>query len=235
MDAEVSTNVGDTISLVSSKVHPNDLGVKINAGKPKAFTRGYIACQRCRSRKIKCTVISQPPCVTCERANQACVFKSEKRPRKHREAPKWIQEEGTFEAQIRSDNVDAHSDHLVQAPNVATTEGVGNAQHSSLMERAMISIVPQLDEIPETLPSVHKGFDSQSSARTPANYDIPTVSSVGDHDGASASGRSKWPQHGLIVSRLSDAAPETIAVWKKHSLVRTGWFSAREAVTYIDL
>lgn len=34
---------------------------------------------------------------------------------------------------------------------------------------------------------------------------------------------------------LSEPAQETLELWSRHRFVRQGWFSAREAVTYIDL
>ena len=34
---------------------------------------------------------------------------------------------------------------------------------------------------------------------------------------------------------LAEAAPETLQVWEACRFVRMGWFTAREAVTFIDL
>ena len=36
-------------------------------------------------------------------------------------------------------------------------------------------------------------------------------------------------------SRLCNASAENISLWSQHRFVRQGWFSAREAITYIDL
>lgn len=35
--------------------------------------------------------------------------------------------------------------------------------------------------------------------------------------------------------RLSEPSQEVIELWSRHRFVRQGWFSAQEAVTYIDL
>jgi hypothetical protein len=39
----------------------------------------------------------------------------------------------------------------------------------------------------------------------------------------------------LSPVRLSEPSQEAIDLWNRHRFVRQGWFSAREAVTYIDL
>jgi len=69
-----------------------------------------------------------------------------------------------------------------------------------------------------------------------------------DHEGSSAESNragqflgdspfSTWSSSAVSPgkSRLCNASAENIALWSQHRFVRQGWFSAREAITYIDL
>lgn len=40
---------------------------------------------------------------------------------------------------------------------------------------------------------------------------------------------------GLVLSSLSEVCDEVLDTWDKCRFVRQGWFTAQEAVTYIDL
>lgn len=40
---------------------------------------------------------------------------------------------------------------------------------------------------------------------------------------------------GLVMSSLSDVDDQVLDIWDKFRFVRQGWFTAQEAVTFIDL
>ena len=56
---------------------------------------------------------------------------------------------------------------------------------------------------------------------TPRDFESPATSEPPP--------RSVGPVH------ISDVAPETLSVWEACRFVKMGWFTAREAVTFVDL
>ncbi|KAL6358993.1 hypothetical protein LRP88_09191 [Fusarium phalaenopsidis] len=59
----------------------------------RSFKRSYVACVSCRTRKSRCIVKDKPPCNKCEREHRECRFDHRQRGPKHREPPKWTQQE----------------------------------------------------------------------------------------------------------------------------------------------
>jgi hypothetical protein len=57
--------------------------------RSKTFKRGYVACVSCRSRKARCIIEEEPPCVKCRRDHRECLFAARDKRFKQREAPKW--------------------------------------------------------------------------------------------------------------------------------------------------
>ncbi|KAH6689912.1 C6 transcription factor [Plectosphaerella plurivora] len=51
--------------------------------------RGYVACDSCRSRKVRCIIDGEPPCVKCDREHRVCKFDRRPKTTKHRDPPRW--------------------------------------------------------------------------------------------------------------------------------------------------
>jgi Zn(2)-Cys(6) binuclear cluster domain-containing protein len=51
--------------------------------------RGYVACDSCRSRKVRCIIEGEPPCVKCDREHRVCKFDRRPKTTKHRDPPRW--------------------------------------------------------------------------------------------------------------------------------------------------
>lgn len=58
--------------------------------RPQAVRRGYIACDSCRSRKVRCIIDGEPPCTKCQREHRVCKFDRRPKTAKHREPPRWV-------------------------------------------------------------------------------------------------------------------------------------------------
>lgn len=53
------------------------------------FRRTYVACDSCRSRKVRCAVGEKPPCTKCRREHRECRFDRRPTASKHRDRPTW--------------------------------------------------------------------------------------------------------------------------------------------------
>jgi hypothetical protein len=76
-------------------------------------------------------------------------------------------------------------------------------------------------------------FKAAEQQDTDDSEDQAMISGVGEASPASA--LTNQPVLPLPVSALSSPSKTIIELWNQHRFVRQGWFSAREAVTYIDL
>ena len=75
-------------------------------------------------------------------------------------------------------------------------------------------------------------FQAAEEEDTDDSDDPIVISGAPDH----TSPTSTTAQHpGITPSRLSRPTREVVDLWEEFSFVRQGWFSATEAVTYIDL
>ena len=57
--------------------------------RKQPLKRDYVACDACRSRKVRCIIESQPPCLKCKREHRDCKFSRVSKTTKHRDLPKW--------------------------------------------------------------------------------------------------------------------------------------------------
>ncbi|KIW77545.1 hypothetical protein Z517_09991 [Fonsecaea pedrosoi CBS 271.37] len=224
-------------------------------GRPKGvpYKRSYVACLRCRSRKVKCDLDGEPPCAKCRREHRECVFKSEYKTGRQRQPPRWVEKshEPELVANSTPASVGLTEERDPAQPSTTRDKGcssnVGHQSASprpSLMERAMSKIMI----VPKSVDVLGTPFPADSATGL---EDVTTNSS-------SASSECSNPQAGFTeqanpfvhghldldtihpplapgVSRLSTVEDKTLEAWSRYSLVRQRWLLAQEAVTLVDL
>ncbi|KAL3443323.1 hypothetical protein BJX65DRAFT_298404 [Aspergillus insuetus] len=195
---------------------------KVNNGP---YKRGYIACVRCRSRKVRCVIDSEPPCAKCRREHRQCVFKTERKSHRHREPPRWATQDHDQPSSCPAIPHDLASlSNRSRATGSSSTGMKSTSPGASLMERAMVNIAPQ------PVPSAPSLSDNGISQCEEAHKRNPPVNNGIDNEPFIASQAT----HGALV-QVSSVKKETLDVWNSYSLVRQRWFTAQEAVTYLDL
>lgn len=219
-----------------------------SSNSQRAFKRGYVACVSCRARKSRCIIKDKPPCSKCEREHRECRFDHRPKGPKHREAPKWTNNDmGNQSSESmnprRPSTVTDHGSPTNAAPQHQSTamdttypvEGTGftispsNPGHS-LYDRVRSTIVTGSNDALDILsdaagPQHSVAGSTPSQARLPNNVIStgPTVQPGGFHG------------LGFTITSLSEPDDATLDLWDKCRFVREGCFTAQEAVTYIDL
>ncbi|KIX95967.1 uncharacterized protein Z520_08222 [Fonsecaea multimorphosa CBS 102226] len=223
--------------------------------RPKGvpYKRSYVACLRCRSRKVKCDLDAEPPCAKCRREHRECVFKSDYKTGRQRQPPRWV--ESSHEPEMTVNNTPAPvgltEDMAHAQPSTTRDKGFSsNVSHQSagprpsLMERAMskIMIVPKSDDVLATpFPADSAiGLEDMASNISSASTDCSNLQ-------AHLTEQAIPSAHGDLdldvirqplapgVSRLSKVEDKTLEAWSRYSLVRQRWLLAQEAVTLADL
>ncbi|KAE8153292.1 hypothetical protein BDV25DRAFT_169174 [Aspergillus avenaceus] len=205
----------------------------------KVFRRSYVACMSCRARKVRCILGSEPPCAKCEREHRECVFQTPRKPGRHRRAPRWSQGQSSslgnhFE---ETDASEQPSDSgLSVVPDTSgivlnTPETDPHAQDAShhdppLSDRVMSTIFTRPSDALDVL------FDAARN-----NLDESPSSQGMTGRGTAGGGATKIVLDGGLVSvpGLSQPSEDILDLWDKCRFVRQGWFTAQEAVTYLDL
>ncbi|KAB8226387.1 hypothetical protein BDV33DRAFT_226881, partial [Aspergillus novoparasiticus] len=206
------------------------------ASRGKTYKRGYLACVSCRARKVRCVLGDRPPCAKCEREHRECVFEASRKAGKHRQPPRWS----------------LAQDHTSKSP-----------QGQSIQERPSESWRRDADRSPRVISSVASEPDPHHLTDSDA-HDNPSLSGrvmstilarpsdaldvlfdaarpdVGESPSSQARDRDKTQTvvsaSGLVsVSGLSHPSEDVLDLWDRCRFVRQGWFTAQEAVTYIDL
>lgn len=180
----------------------------------KSFKRTYVACLGCRSRKVRCVIEAEPPCARCKREHRECTFNNREKSHKGRHPPKWA-----FPSKSREV---APSQSVPQAAPLPAMSVGSNVQTSpGVVSDRMISTVTT-----SSADALNLLFTSTQ----------PGVASEARSDGAKLPTVVKATQGiGLTISQLSDPSDEVLDMWDKCRFVRQGWFTAQEAVTYVDL
>lgn len=218
---------------------------EVTRGQP--FKRGYVACIGCRSRKVKCALGSKPPCAKCRREHRECLFQPSRRSVKRREAPKWTSQQSQVHsnpARPEQSVNESRSGRQSPTPGVESPreslEGFNSGNNPtsrndhSITDRVISTVLTRPSETLDVL------FDA-AQLRLPAEG--TTVSHIGTGSPHADSGpnvnngtASTYAGPGLVsVNELSRPAEEVLDLWDKCRFVRQGWFTAQEAVTYLDL
>ncbi|KAE8142942.1 hypothetical protein BDV38DRAFT_293422 [Aspergillus pseudotamarii] len=217
----------------------NPKGPHVNPGK--TYKRSYVACVSCRARKVRCLLGDEPPCAKCEREHRECVFEASGKVGKHRQAPRWSLVQGHAPESLHrtriqerpSDTGHRHEDRTPRVISTAASEpdphhlpGSDGQDNPSLSGRVMSTILARPSDALDVL------FDA-------ARADVGESSSSHAMDQAGTI-RDKSPTvvsaSGLVsVSGLSHPSEDVLDLWDRCRFVRQGWFTAQEAVTYIDL
>ncbi|KAG4430793.1 hypothetical protein IFR05_013726 [Cadophora sp. M221] len=87
----------------------------------KTYTRTYVACVNCRSRKVKCIIGTRPPCAKCQREHRECVFDDQRRSQKRRKPPVWAQVSATLDRQSESPSKEDTPQLPVSSTNQASS------------------------------------------------------------------------------------------------------------------
>lgn len=253
MDEIVDGNVPQDGPNGSSKkrTHPDD------------FKRAYKACINCRQRKAKCILSTgpdggelKPPCQRCKREMRECVFRSERswvKRRKPGEARDEQEEEPDVQQSRPATNVrptplqrpsmSSHGMTPMHSPHIngtlhSDTFSPGHLRRIStsqpdLAHSVMRTVVSSgSDALNLLFEAAHHrdAIDNQEQSGSQA-YETPRSGPSG-FDGVPSS-----PFHTFRAQpvQMSTPSPETLKVWTSCRFVQMGWFSAHEAVTYVDL
>ncbi|KAM5355129.1 hypothetical protein ACJ41O_001775 [Fusarium nematophilum] len=212
----------------------------------RSFKRSYVACVSCRARKSRCIIKEKPPCSKCEREHRECRFDHRPKAPKHREPPKWTQGDAAAKtaeppgAQQRPLEDDHPVNTSPQRIDIALDGFQGevsgfsqspNNTNQSLYDRVRSTIVTgtndALDILSDAVGQQHSIAGSTPSQPPQANNLIQTDGPrviPGGYNGL-----------GFTITVLSEPDDATLDLWDKCRFVRQGWFTAQEAVTYIDL
>ncbi|KAL2675646.1 hypothetical protein Neosp_011836 [[Neocosmospora] mangrovei] len=203
-----------------------------SSGNQRSFKRSYVACVSCRSRKSRCIVKDKPPCTKCEREHRECRFDHRQRGPKHREPPKWTQQEAATtsrqrplpEVQLPGASPKQLDVSLggYQGDALGFSQSPNNTSHS-LYDRVRSSIVTGTND---ALDILSDAVDRQRSvaASTPSQPTNGPRITPGGFNGV-----------GFTITALSEPEDSTLDLWDKCRFVRQGLFTAQEAVTYMDL
>jgi len=210
-------------------------------------TRTYVACISCRARKVKCMLTDLPPCAKCKREHRECIFDTQRKKAKHRNPPRWTRDESMQRMRHHSipdisggatgsersstndqDSVTTPRDQVRNMPPPMQTvraqypEVSPSGSVPSISERLMSTVVAGSADALETLSHAAQNTDVRGQARMQnTNESIRATRSLNGM--------------GLSMSCLSEADDTVLDVWDKCRFVRQGWFTAQEAVTFIDL
>jgi Fungal Zn(2)-Cys(6) binuclear cluster domain len=219
-----------------SPVPPQESPTKRTRSTDKVFQRAYKACLPCRKRKARCDLgtDSSPPCARCRREHRECVFSVE---RNYNSAKRQ-----------RSNGLDDQLGSIHNPAQVRTTSAFGDGRR-----RNTVSIQPSsrcgaaepslVDPVIRTF--VANGNDAlnilfQAAAHQEdlAETARTSISSPAERAPAYDTLGPVLPGNTALTSRvvkLSEASPDVLKLWNDSRFVMTGWLSAEEAVTFIDL
>ncbi|GME39304.1 hypothetical protein GTA08_BOTSDO00187 [Neofusicoccum parvum] len=248
-------NAGDPAANPASSTGKRPRDAPGPGAGPREFQRAYKACVPCRKRKARCEVavpadggVPGPPCTRCKRALRECVFTEERAWKKQR-----LMEEGERRAKRRAAaDADASADGDAGPPPSPPTrvarrqDGAMQQGDGGLADSMIRTVVASGNDALNLLfeaatreaaagaSGAHQAYPSLE-----ANGFVGVAAGEGQEPGAYATpGSNMSVSSGLLAPspvQLSEADEELLDLWKNCRFVRMGWFTAREAVTYVDL
>ncbi|KAL5383471.1 hypothetical protein DPSP01_005870 [Paraphaeosphaeria sporulosa] len=231
---------------------------------PDDFKRAYKACINCRQRKAKCILDTtpegelKPPCQRCKREMRECIFRSERSWVKRRKPGEARDEDPPTEHHV---NIPSGTNGAQQISNLhrASTSAQSMSPHDSVHTRLsdMMSPPAHLRRISTAQPDlshsvmrtvVSSGSDAlnllfeaahhrdalENQARVESQAQDTPRSGTSYNLGPDGQPSSPFTFKAQPV-QMSQPSPETLRVWTTCRFVQMGWFSAHEAVTYVDL
>lgn len=229
----------------------------------REYQRAYKACLSCRQKKARCDlgggsggIPPGPPCARCRREQRQCLF-SEKRAwertkrgqgqsrsdassssqRDNLSSPLQVQDAAHLPSQSSHTSPSgSHHDRDRGPPSTAsgltssmmrTVVSSGNDALNLLFEAAAQNgPLEQRDPARNTYndkDGYHPDYRSARSVQTPGPGPGPGQSSVGTSPAAPA------------AVDISNPSRDVLDVWESCRFVKMGWFTAKEAITYVDL
>ncbi|KAI1663528.1 C6 transcription factor [Pyrenophora tritici-repentis] len=192
----------------------------------RQFRRGYVACAHCRSHKVRCVLGTEPPCAKCRREHRECVFERTKRGPRTREAPHWAEPARLVEqptTEVANHPGVASESRRDDAP--ARRNSSNNTPHLEVPAQAPTSLLERTI-CPDNELQTSQGDGSPGSA---------TISPPLIHPNPQTRDECCKLWHPPIVHELSQTNDETLDICSKIPFVRLGWFTAQEALTYMDM
>ncbi|KAM0212297.1 hypothetical protein ACHAQD_009873 [Fusarium lateritium] len=199
-----------------------------NPSNTRPFKRSYVACVSCRARKSRCIIKDNPPCAKCAREHRECRFDHRPRAPKHRDAPKWTHGETTaMETEAIAPQNPLPQDNR-DAPGFNTSPSSSN---HPLYDRVQSTIVTGTNDALDFLSNA-AGQRHSIAGSTPSQAHPLTSNAQSDGPRVVSGG---YNGVGFTITALSEPDDACLDMWDKCRFVRQGWFTAQEAVTYIDL
>lgn len=218
---------------------------------PREFQRAYKACVPCRKRKARCEVevpadggVPGPPCTRCRRALRECVFTEERA---------WKKQRLMEESERRARRTRGDAPPRPSPPRVMRRASPGDGGDGPLAESMMRTVVASGNDALNLLfeaatregaaaaapPQGREGFGALEGGVAGGGGFAGGVGAAETELGTYATpGSNVSGASGLLAPspvQLSAAAEDVLDLWKCCRFVRMGWFTAREAVTYVDL
>jgi hypothetical protein len=232
---------------------------------PDDFKRAYKACINCRQRKAKCILGTgpdggelKPPCQRCKREMRECVFRSERSWVKRRKPGDGRDEEQEEVAVTQTDastivrpspiqrpSISAHGATPMHSPRINGSQRSDTFSPTAHHLRRVSTSQPGLAHaVMRTV--VSSGSDALNLLFEAANHrdamehQEQTGSQAYETPRSGPSGYEGVPSSPFHTFRaqpvqMSTPSPETLKIWTSCRFVQMGWFSAHEAVTYVDL
>uniref|UniRef100_A0A0B7KR82 Zn(2)-C6 fungal-type domain-containing protein n=1 Tax=Bionectria ochroleuca TaxID=29856 RepID=A0A0B7KR82_BIOOC len=231
--------------------------VEKSSPKSRSFKRSYVACVSCRVRKVRCVINGDPPCAKCRREHRECEFDRRPKAPKQREPPKWAKRNQDNRAAVvpPEDGEQWIQNYHGPSPQSDPAAGPGmppidetanlhrDAVHGRVSPRSQELLYNRviatpltgthdaLEVLSDAVPRGEPAVDLETRTITPslAQNSVPSPTQGPTVIPTTGGGL------GFTVSVLSSPDEATLDLWDRSRFVRQGWFTAQEAVTYIDL
>ena len=195
---------------------------------------------------MKCVVETEPPCAKCRHEHRECVFKDRGRRPKHREAPRWAR----TETRVSPSTIAGDSPLATSQPR--NCQRPGDVRHGDDMSCSVGTPLPPSSDVyndPSLENRIRSAIVTRSSdalevlfeaAQETAQGHLPQVGRdspplSGTGSAQLGAGPSGINLPGAATPPLSYPEEDILDFWDKCRFVRQGWFTAQEAVTYLDL
>lgn len=221
-----------------------------------ALKRGYVACIPCRTRKVRCVIDNEPPCAKCAREHRDCDFEAHEKSWKHREPPRWAgkapREASTANAVALNATTQQRLPSFVppsnepMSPTVSATSVDRSPTTVHLSSASNHDTPPVFVHHPNPMPNTASPSFTEKVVSSMISGPKDALDILFDAANQPPSSRAPNPgqtrlqlefqSHPIpVVKQLSQPPDEDLDLWDKCRFVRQGWFTAQEAVTYVDL